>query len=207
MLLRLFLLFTLVPLLELFLLLRIGQWIGAAPTLALVLASGAAGAWLARREGLRSWRAVRAELRAGGVPGSELVHGVLILVAGVVLVTPGVVTDALGLLLLLRPVRRRLIRALRRRFQAGLLGGVTILGGPGFGAPGSGSAGRREGGPGADPRERPDEKEEEVLRRSADGAAEWRRPRRNDRADEARRAEAAEAGEDEERRAPRVIDL
>lgn len=123
MLLRLFLLFTLVPLAELFLLLRIGALIGLAPTLLLVIGTGFAGAWLARREGLRSWRAVQSELAAGRLPAEELLHSLLILVAGVVLVTPGVLTDLAGLLLLARPLRSGLIRrarsGLERRVSAG----------------------------------------------------------------------------------------
>lgn len=114
--LRLFLLFTLVPLLELAVLLRLGSLLGLVPTLLLVVATGVAGAWLARREGLRSWQAVQRELAGGRFPGEELLHGVLILVAGVVLVTPGVLTDALGIVLLVRPARRRIIAGLRSHF-------------------------------------------------------------------------------------------
>lgn len=115
---RLFLLFTLVPLLELFLLLRIGSLIGAGSTLLLVIATGVAGAWMARKEGLRSWLAVQRELGAGRFPGEELLHSLLILVAGVVLVTPGVLTDLAGICLLARPLRQGLIRRLRERFAA-----------------------------------------------------------------------------------------
>lgn len=128
MLFRLFLLFTLVPLVELFLLLRLGGWIGAGPTLALVILTGLAGAWLAKAEGRRSWRAVQAELEEGRVPGTELLHSLMILVAGVVLVTPGVLTDAAGLLLLTRPVRTRIIQTLRRRFEARLVAGTAAPG-------------------------------------------------------------------------------
>lgn len=113
---RLFLLFTLVPLVELALLIRLGEWIGLGPTVALVLVTGAVGAGLARREGLRSWTRVREELSRGRVPGEELVHALLLVVAGALLVTPGVLTDAVGLVLLLRPARSRLFRALRSRF-------------------------------------------------------------------------------------------
>lgn len=171
MLLRLFLLFTLVPILELALLLRVGAWMGLWPTLALVLATGVAGAALARREGLRSWRSVQAELAAGRLPGSELVHGMLILVAAALLVTPGVLTDAVGLLLLIRPVRTRVLRVLRRRFEAGLLGGATMVTGRDFGGP---------GGPRAT--EEADE-QDEVWYRSADGRAEWRRRASGDEED------------------------
>lgn len=132
--LRLFLLFTLVPLVELALLIRIGGLIGAGPTLGLVLVTGAAGAWLARREGLRSWLAVQREMGAGRVPGVELVHGMIILLAGALLVTPGVLTDAVGFALLARPVRRRVIAKLRDRFTRQVeTGAVGFMGGPGIG--------------------------------------------------------------------------
>jgi UPF0716 protein FxsA len=112
---RLILLFTLLPLAELSLLLRIGEWLGAAPTVGLVIATGVVGAWLARREGLRTWGRVQAELAAGKVPGEELLHALLVFVAGLVLVTPGVLTDVAGLLLLVRPVREIVARRVRRR--------------------------------------------------------------------------------------------
>ncbi len=132
MLLRLFLLFTLIPIAELALLIRIGGWLGLGPTLLLVAGTGAAGAWLARREGLRSWLAVQAELGQGKLPGESLVHAMLILVAGVVLITPGVITDVAGILLLLPPVRKGLIARLRRRFEAQIESGtIGIVGGPG----------------------------------------------------------------------------
>jgi UPF0716 protein FxsA len=133
MLLRLFLLFTLVPLAELMLLIRIGGLIGLFPTLLLVVATGAAGAWLARAEGLRSWMAVQGELAEGRIPGEELVHGMLVLIAGIVLVTPGVLTDIAGLILLVRPIRQALIRRIRERFTRRLEeGAVAGLGGPSF---------------------------------------------------------------------------
>ena len=124
---RLFLLFTLVPLLELFLLLRIGAAIGAWPTVGIVVVTGLLGAVLARREGVRAWQAVSAELSAGLVPAVELLHGFLVLVAGVFLVTPGVVTDALGFALLARPIRSRFLHWLRRRFVGRIeVGGVEV---------------------------------------------------------------------------------
>lgn len=127
MLIRLFLLFTLVPLVELVVLLQIGARIGAAPALALVVGTGLAGAWLARREGSRSWAAVRRELEAGRLPGRELLHALLILIAGVTLITPGIFTDAAGILLLLPPVRSATIRGIRRRFGGSLgSGGIEM---------------------------------------------------------------------------------
>jgi UPF0716 protein FxsA len=112
---RLFLLFSLVPLVELYLLIRIGGIIGAGPTVLLVVGTGAAGAWLARREGFRSWIAVQRELAAGRLPTAELLHALLVVIAGVLLVTPGVFTDAFGLLMLFRPVRTTLIRRVQGR--------------------------------------------------------------------------------------------
>ncbi len=112
---RLILLFTLLPLVELSLLLRIGEWLGVGPTLGLVIVTGVAGAWLARREGLRTWERVRADMAAGRIPAEELVHALLVLIAGVVLVTPGVLTDAAGLVLLFRPAREMVARTMRKR--------------------------------------------------------------------------------------------
>jgi len=116
MLLRLFLAFTVIPILELALLVRVGGWLGLVPTIAIVLSTGIIGAWLARREGLRALRAIQAEAASGRVPADELIHGLLILVAGIVLITPGVLTDLAGLLLLVRPVRGGLVRRLKGAF-------------------------------------------------------------------------------------------
>jgi len=154
---RLFLLFTLVPLLELWLLLRIGAWVGLLPTLALVVATGMAGAWLARREGTRCWAAVQSELAAGHVPGEQLLHALLVFAAGLLLVTPGVLTDVTGLLLLVRPTRRAAVRALRRRLEAGVRRGSVRIFSAGMGrasGPGAGGGGPdapRRGGAGERP--------------------------------------------------------
>lgn len=145
--LRLFLLFTIVPLLELMLLLQIGGLIGLWPTIAIVIGTGFAGAWLARREGGRSWRAVQSELAGGQIPGEELMHGLFVMIAAVVLVTPGVLTDLAGLALLVRPVRRRLITGLRKRFESRLVAGPMSAGAPGlfFWSAGGGSQRPPEG--------------------------------------------------------------
>jgi len=132
MLLRLFLLFTIVPLLELMLLLEIGGLIGLWPTIAIVIGTGFAGAWLARREGGRSWRAVQSELAGGQIPGEELLHGLFVMVAAIVLVTPGVLTDLAGLALLVRPVRGQLIAGLKKRFESRLVAGPVSAGVPGM---------------------------------------------------------------------------
>lgn len=117
---RLILLFTLLPLAELSLLLRIGGWLGTGPTVGLVIVTGVVGAWLARREGARTWGRVQADVAAGRMPGEELLHALLVFIAGVVLVTPGVLTDAVGLILLFRPAREVIAGRIRKRLSGQL---------------------------------------------------------------------------------------
>ena len=114
----LLLLFTLTPLVELTLLIRIGQHMGWGNTLALVIFTGIAGAWLARREGLRTFTRLQSELRAGQLPGNRMIDALLILVAGALLVTPGIITDAIGFLLLIPPARAGIRAYLKKRFSA-----------------------------------------------------------------------------------------
>jgi UPF0716 protein FxsA len=107
--LRLLLLFTVVPLVELYLLVEIGSLIGVAPTIAIVIITGFFGAWLARRQGMNVLKRLNEELAAGGIPTEALTDGLLILIAGAVLLTPGLLTDAFGFFLLV-PGGRALIR-------------------------------------------------------------------------------------------------
>lgn len=102
---RLLLLLTLIPLVELSILLRIAERIRWGPTVLLVVATGVLGAWLARREGIRALQKIQSELAAGTPPTGAMLDAALIVVAGVVLVTPGVLTDALGFALLIPPAR------------------------------------------------------------------------------------------------------
>ena len=129
---RLFLLFLVVPLVDLALLVTVGQRIGLGPTIVVVVATAVVGSWLARREGANAWRRFQAKLTAGGVPGPELIDGVLILVAGTLLLTPGFLTDVVGLLGLLPPSRALARRALRRRFERSVTEGRVrvVAGGP-----------------------------------------------------------------------------
>ncbi len=113
MLLRLLLLFTLVPIAELMVLIELGEAIGLGPTLLLIFVTGIVGAALARREGARTWLQVQQELAQGELPADSLLHGLMVLVAGAFLVTPGVITDAAGFLLLFRPVRSKLVELVR----------------------------------------------------------------------------------------------
>ncbi len=114
---KLFLAFTLIPLTELYLLIEVGRVIGGLETIALVVATGAAGAWLARRQGYSTMLAIRKRLNEGLMPGEELIDAFLILVAGVVLLTPGLLTDVVGITLLVPAARGRLKRWLRRKIE------------------------------------------------------------------------------------------
>lgn len=128
---RLFLLFLVVPILDLALLVAVGGRLGFLPTMALVVATAAAGSWLARREGTAAWRRVQARLAEGAVPGPELVDGLLVLVAGVLLVAPGFLTDAAGLLGLFPPTRALLRQGLTRRWTRAVAEGrVQRVGSP-----------------------------------------------------------------------------
>lgn len=118
MLFRLLLLFTVVPLVELTLLIKIGQRIGVGTTIGLVLLTGLAGAALARHEGWRTWTAIQRDLAAGRLPGDRIVDALLILVAGLLLITPGVLTDLVGVVLLVAPTRRLMRQYLKRQFAA-----------------------------------------------------------------------------------------
>jgi UPF0716 protein FxsA len=115
--------FVLVPLAELAVLIAVGDWIGLVPTLILLLVVSVVGAWLAKREGLAAWRRFQLALASGRMPTVEVADGAMILLAGALLLTPGFLSDVLGILLLLPPTRamarrwapRLAERRLRRR--------------------------------------------------------------------------------------------
>jgi UPF0716 protein FxsA len=112
-------LFVLVPIVEIAVIIQVGQAIGVIETLLLMVAVSVVGAWLVKREGIGVWRRAQRQLDTGVVPGRELVDGMLIMLAGALLLTPGFVSDCLGVLLLLPPVRaglrRLVIGRLRKR--------------------------------------------------------------------------------------------
>lgn len=113
----LFLLFLAVPFVELFVILQVGRAIGALNTIAVLILVSVVGAWLVKREGLGVLRRAQERMSRGAVPGRELVDGVLILFAGALLLTPGFVTDAVAVLLLLPPVRATVRAAATRRLR------------------------------------------------------------------------------------------
>lgn len=123
---RLALLFVIVPLLELVLLIQVGQWVGLWPTLALVAATGIAGASLARHEGLKALWRFQGELARGDLPGQAVLDGVCILLGGALLLTPGLITDAVGFSLLLPLTRRAVQRRIRRRLERQLAVDGTV---------------------------------------------------------------------------------
>ena len=129
--LRLLLLFTVVPLVELFLLLQIGRFVGPIPTIGLVLFTGTLGAWLARSQGVQVLRRARGQFSQGEMPTEALVDGVLIFVAGAVLLTPGLLTDLAGFFLL-TPfgrawVRREAMKRIKNPLRQHVAGQTTTI--------------------------------------------------------------------------------
>lgn len=114
---RLLLLFTILPLIELYLLITVGSYLGAGLTIVVVLGTGMVGAYLARLEGWRTWHKIQRDLQEGVSPTNELIDGVLILAAGLLLITPGILTDVLGLSVLFPPTRAVLKTAIRRAIE------------------------------------------------------------------------------------------
>ena len=120
--------FILMPLLELAVLLRVHDTVGLTATLAIVIVTGVLGAALARFQGVMVVRAIRLDLSEGRMPAPRLMDGLMILVAGALLITPGLITDTLGFLLLVPAVRRAIRGRLRRRLEQKLRdGSVTVL--------------------------------------------------------------------------------
>ncbi len=114
---RLLLLFTTVPLIELALLVEIDRHIGLAATLGLVIATAMIGAWLAKSQGVRILARLRGELQAGRMPAEPLLDGLMIFVAGAVLLTPGLLTDLFGFFLLAPAGRALVRRAVAKRMK------------------------------------------------------------------------------------------
>lgn len=110
--------FVITPIVEIYVILQVGQLIGALPTVTLLIVESLLGGWLVRREGRRAWQALAASFHEGRMPGRELMDGALVLVGGTLLLTPGFVTDVFGFFLVLpptRPLARRMLAAVLRR--------------------------------------------------------------------------------------------
>lgn len=122
------LLFLVVPIVELYLIVQVASGIGVLETLGLLILVSMVGAWLVRAQGLGVLARVQGQLAQGNVPGTELVDGLLVLFAGALMLTPGFMTDALGLLLLIPPtraiIRTVLVHRYRNRVEVGRTGVV-----------------------------------------------------------------------------------
>ena len=122
----LILLFLVVPIAELYVIIQVGQEIGVLPTLAILIADSLVGSWLLRSQGRLAWRRFSQAMAAGRPPAREVIDGGLILLGGAFLLTPGFLTDLLGLALLLPPsrafVRRMLARRIAGRMTASMRG-------------------------------------------------------------------------------------
>jgi UPF0716 protein FxsA len=134
----LFVAFLVVPLAEIYVLIQVGQVIGVWWTILLLIADSIFGGWLIKREGSKAWRALNVALSSGRMPARELADGALILIGGTLMLTPGFVTDAFGILMILpftRPFFRRILTGVvtRRLLASGFPGTAQR---PGPGSPG-----------------------------------------------------------------------
>lgn len=111
----LFILFIFVPLVEIWGILTVGSWIGAWPTMAVIVLTALAGSTLLKQQGLHTLTKARSKLDAGEIPIHEILEGLLLAVAGALLLTPGFFTDIVGVFLLLPPGRAVLIREISKR--------------------------------------------------------------------------------------------
>jgi UPF0716 protein FxsA len=124
--------FIAVPILEIYVIIQVGQVIGAWWTIALLVADSIFGSWLIRHEGRRAWQALTVALESGRMPATELADGALILVGGTLMLSPGFVTDVVGIVLIL-PFTRPLARRLHTRLVARR---IIVAGRPGPGSDG-----------------------------------------------------------------------
>ena len=121
----LFIAFIVVPIVELFVIIQVGQVIGPWYTIAILIGVSVAGAWLVKREGRATWQRFRRATGSGRVPAVEVVDGALVLVGGTLLLTPGFLSDVLGLLMVFPPTRAVANRMIRSRVRGRFgLGGV-----------------------------------------------------------------------------------
>ena len=125
-------LLVVVPLVEIYVLVQVGQVIGALPTIALLVVMSVVGGLLLKREGARTWRAFQGALQAGRVPAAEIADGALVLLGGALMLTPGFATDVVGLLCVL-PGSRAVFRRALTRVVARRLGAAAFQ--PGAGQP------------------------------------------------------------------------
>jgi UPF0716 protein FxsA len=131
-------LFIVVPIIELAVFVQVSELLGFFPALLLVVAFSAGGGWLVKQQGLSTWRRAQAQLQAGELPAAELINGLLILFAGALMLTPGFVTDSLGIVLLLPPTRAMVRAVLLRRFEKRIRAAFAAPGATVFGTSSTG---------------------------------------------------------------------
>ena len=117
--------FVLVPLAELYVIFKVGDAIGIVPTLAILVADSLIGSWLLKSQGRAVWQRFNETMRAGKIPHQEIVDGVLVIFGGAFLITPGFLTDIVGVMLLLPPTRSLFRRLVQRRLGARAAGAVN----------------------------------------------------------------------------------
>lgn len=110
----LFLLFTILPILELVILIEAGTLLGLYRTLGIIVVTAFFGAWMWKGQGLRVWNKIQLKLRREEIPGNELLEGVVILAGGIVLITPGFLTDTLGFISLIPSTRTLILNLLKK---------------------------------------------------------------------------------------------
>lgn len=108
--------FFTIPVIEIYLLIKVGSWIGALPTVFMVVFTAVLGALLLRQQGFATLQRVQATMARGQIPAMELLEALLLALGGALLLTPGFFTDALGFLCLIPPVRRWLVQTLLDRY-------------------------------------------------------------------------------------------
>lgn len=130
-----FVLFLLIPIIEIFFLIKVGEVIGAIPTIILVVLTAVIGAGLLRQQGLSTLARFQQNLSTGKLPAQEMVEGILLAVGGALLMTPGFVTDTMGFLCLVPFSRQWIAKAIMKRstakFSAGMSGGFGMGSGAG----------------------------------------------------------------------------
>ena len=131
---RILLILLITPIVELALLIQVGEWIGFWPTMGIIVATAFLGSYMLRREGLAVWRRFNARLSAGDLPGTEVVDGVIVLMAGALLVTPGVLSDVVGILGLLPPTRATIRSLIMKKVRAKIAAGTASAGFFSFGS-------------------------------------------------------------------------
>lgn len=118
---KLFLMFTVIPFVEVTILLQLSKYLGVGSTIFMVLFSGILGAFFVRREGFSIWFKLQKELQEGQIPSDQIFNGILLLIAGIVLVTPGLLTDLLGYILIIpftrEAVKKIIVERVKKKYS------------------------------------------------------------------------------------------